>query len=110
MREVIDEKIARERGAWAIDVEREMKALRNAFPQGTRLHQDDGVHLNELGNEILAYALLKGLNAPPLVSSVSIDAERGEAIRVTGATVSNVTKRGDTIRFTRLDRGLPLTF
>ncbi|MEO7368282.1 MAG: hypothetical protein ABIZ36_10015, partial [Gemmatimonadaceae bacterium] len=49
-------------------------------------------------------------NAPPLVSSVSIDAERGEAIRVTGATVSNVTKRGDTIRFTRLDRGLPLTF
>ncbi|MEO5903954.1 MAG: SGNH/GDSL hydrolase family protein [Gemmatimonadaceae bacterium] len=103
-------KIARERGAAAIDVEREMRAMRNAFPPGTRLHQDDGVHLNELGNEILAYVLLKGLHAPPLVSSVSIDAERGKAVRVTGATVSNVTKSGDTIRFTRLDRGLPLTF
>jgi lysophospholipase L1-like esterase len=103
-------KIARERGAGAIDVEREMRKLRDNSPSQTRFHQDDGVHLNELGNEVLAFALLKGLHAPAMVSSVSIDAQHAKMISSTGATISNLRMNADTLSFTRLDRALPLTF
>jgi len=103
-------RVARDHGALTIDIEREMRRIRAALPTGTRLHQDDGVHLNELGNEVLAFAVLEGLHAPGIVSSVAIDAKQVKVAATDSATVTGLRRKGDTILFTRLDRGLPLTF
>lgn len=103
-------RIARDHGALTIDIQREMRRIRAALPAGTRLHQDDGVHLNELGNDVLALAILEGLNAPAIVSSVAIDAKQLKVAATDDAAVAALHRMGDTLRFTRLDRGLPLTF
>lgn len=103
--------LARAHGAATIDVEREMRRIQAATPSGTRFHRDDGVHLNEFGNQALAFALLKGLGAPAVVSSVRIDAARGQVLASDGAVVSGLKgTAATTLEFTRLDRGLPLTF
>lgn len=65
----------------------------------------DGVHPNWGGHFIMATAILKGLNAPSLVSTVTIDATNGNT-RTENATVTEV-KTGDMISFTRLDEALP---
>ena len=102
--------LAREHGAQTIDIERGMRRIRAALPAGTRLHEDDGVHLNGLGNEVLAFAVLESLNAPAVVSSVAIDAKQLKVGPTHNAAVTALRRMGDTLRFTRLDRGLPLTF
>jgi lysophospholipase L1-like esterase len=103
-------KLARDHGAQTIDIEREMRRIRRSLPPDTRLHLDDGVHLNELGSEVLAFALLEGLHAPGMVSSVSIDARQVKLAAADSAAVTGLRQTADTLRFTRLDRGLPLTF
>ena len=103
-------RLAREHGAQTIDVEREMRRVRASLPADTRLHLDDGVHLNELGSELLAFAILKGLHAPSMVSSVTIDAKQVKVASTDSAAVTALRRVGDTLRFTRRDRGLPLTF
>ncbi len=65
----------------------------------------DGVHPNWAGHLVMATAILKGLNAPSLVSSVEIDAKSGEA-KAVQAKVSDV-KTGENISFTRLDDAMP---
>ena len=102
--------VTREHGAETIDIERDMRRIRAQLPAQTRLHRDDGVHLNDLGNEIVAYALLKGLHAPPIVSSVTLDAMQAKVTSTENAAVSELRRMGDTLRFTRRDRAIPLTF
>ena len=65
----------------------------------------DGVHPNWAGHLVMATAILKGLNAPSLVSSVEIDAKSGVA-KAANAKVSDV-KTGEKISFTRLDDAMP---
>ena len=65
----------------------------------------DGVHPNWAGHLVMATVILKGLNAPSLVSSVEIDAKSGEA-KAVQAKVSDV-KTGENISFTRLDDAMP---
>lgn len=67
------------------------------------------MHLNEFGNQVLAFAVLKGLGAPPLVSSVEIDAA-SLAVKSDGAVVTGAKRAGNSIEFTRRDYALPLTF
>lgn len=107
-----DEAMSRARalGAGTIDIEREMRRIAAAAPRGTRFHQDDGVHLNEFGNQALAFALLKGLGAPATVASVRIDARSMQVVASDGAMVSDVKRNGEALEFTRLDRALPQTF
>jgi lysophospholipase L1-like esterase len=101
--------LARAHGALTIDIQREMRRIVEAAPKGTRFHQDDGVHLNEFGNQALGFALLRGLGAPRQVSSVEIDAKN---LKVTAEStvVTAVKRNGETLEFTRLDHALPLTF
>jgi lysophospholipase L1-like esterase len=101
--------VARTHGAEAIDVQRGMREMVRTLPPNTRLHSDDGVHLNDLGNHLLGLAILKGLGAPAIVSSVDIDAKQLGA-KANGAIVTGLKRTGGTIQFNRLDRGLPLTF
>lgn len=110
--------IAKEEGAGTIDVQRTMRAIQRRvleFNQGKpadqqeTLHAKDTIHLSDLGQLAMAYAILKGLGAPEVVSTAGIDAESGTASIQEGCTISDVVKSDDgkTLSFTRLDAGLP---
>ena len=65
----------------------------------------DGVHPNWAGHLVMATEILKGLSAPSLVSTVTIDAKSGEA-KAEKARVSEV-KTGEKLSFTRADDAMP---
>ena len=108
--------IAATAGEGKIDVLREMRAIQRRVKEANAkesdpkkhetLHTDDGIHLNDLGQTAMAYAILKGLGAPREVSSVMIDAASGEA-DASGCKVTSVTASRDGVDFYRLDEGLP---
>lgn len=112
--------LARSLGAGTIDVQRSMRAVQKKVWQGhaqvkeeskkETMHAGDGIHLNELGQRAMAFAILKGLSAPADVSAVTVDAAAGKLSEASGCTVSDVAKDADGIRFTRLDEGLPINF
>ena len=105
-------------GAGTIDLQRPMHEVQRRVVEAnakehdskkqTRLHAEDGVHLNDLGQLAMAYAMLKGLGAPAEVSSVIVDAATGKVITADGCNVTKVARSTNGIAFTRLDRGLPL--
>ncbi len=111
--------LAKSLGARTIDIQREMRAVQrrveetNAAEEDaanqTRLHLPDGVHLNELGQLAMAFAMLRGLGAPSEVSTVAIDAGTAQVTAVEGATVTDLVAVGGGIAFRRLDAGWPLT-
>src|SRR5262249_38297315 len=76
----------------------------------TKLHAADGVHLNELGQLAMAFAILKGLGAPADVSSASVDFAAAKATEVHSCRISEIAVDGQTLEFTRLDEGLPINF
>jgi lysophospholipase L1-like esterase len=110
--------LARSLGAGTIDLQRGMREIQRRVVAGnenekdvkkrTRLHVEDGVHLNELGQLAMAYAMLKGLGAPPDVSSAVLDARDGSVLGADHCRISEVITREDGIGFVRLDEGLPL--
>src|SRR5262249_11023904 len=108
---------ARRLGAQTIDVQRTMRAIQkrvaafNAEGKGkgekVSLHAADGVHLTDLGQLAMAYAILKGLNAPADVSSVRLDARGPKLLEAAGCTVTELGRQDGGLTFTRRDRGLP---
>lgn len=111
-------KIARENGGQSIDVQRTMRDIQKRVWQHNAnitdsakkesLHTADGVHLNDLGQTAMAYAILKGLGAPAEVSSVSLDAKDQKLLASSGCQVSDISGTSGHLEFTRLDEGLPL--
>jgi lysophospholipase L1-like esterase len=105
-------------GAGTIDVQRPMREVQRRIVEANakekdakkhvQLHAADGVHLNELGQLAMAYALLKGLGAPADVSFARIDANSGKVMMASSCAISNITRMTNGIAFTRLDEGLPL--
>ena len=111
--------IARSLGEHAIDVQRTMRSIQrtvlkvnvSAKPQDKQtLHAADGIHLNDLGQLAMAFAILKGLGAPADVSAVSIDAPGPSVIACSGCRVSNLSGNASRLEFDRLDDGLPVNF
>lgn len=110
-------KIARQHGGHSIDVQRGMRKIQQAiwdasedkstYEKRRLLHTDDTIHLNELGQLAMAYAILKGLNAPADVSSAILDAKDGTLTAGTGCSISDIERTDDGLKFTRLDAGLP---
>jgi lysophospholipase L1-like esterase len=110
--------LAKSLGAGTIDLQRGMRDVQRRIlaanakepdtKKHTRLHAEDGVHLNELGQLAMAYAMLKGLRAPEDVSSALLDAGAESVLRAQGCTISGVKKIGSGLEFVRLDEGLPL--
>jgi lysophospholipase L1-like esterase len=95
------------------DVQRRIKAANAKEPDEKKretLHAPDGVHLNNLGQTAMAFAILKGLGAPRDVSSVAIDAAGPRVESAEGCSATDVSLDQGELRFTRLDRGLPLNF
>jgi len=79
-------------------------------PLVARLLLPDRVHPETLAHWVMAEALLKGWNAPALVSSVTIDAHAAKAVGVQNATVEAVVSDKDGLRWTAAENALPLAF
>ncbi|MDQ2686491.1 MAG: SGNH/GDSL hydrolase family protein [Armatimonadota bacterium] len=79
--------------------------LRATDPKG-RL-SSDVVHPGKPGHLMMADFVLTGLNAPALVSSVTIDAHRGSVSNAQGTKITNVVRTPDGgVTFKRLDDAL----
>lgn len=113
--------ISKSEGEGAIDILGSMREVQRRITEANAretdekkketLHAGDGIHLNELGEIAMAFAILKGLGAPRDVSSATIDAAEGKVVASSGCAVTDVKKsRDDTIEFDRLDEGAPLNF
>ncbi|MES2569509.1 MAG: GDSL-type esterase/lipase family protein [Verrucomicrobiota bacterium] len=107
--------LAKEKGAGAIDVQRTMRSIqRRALAHAKDpakdkpLHVNDGIHLNELGQLAMAFAILKGLDAPAEVSAATIDAGEGTAVAAEGCTITGIERGDDSLSFIRSDKALPL--
>lgn len=110
--------LARSLGESSIDISRGMREIQRTiwkFNAGepdkakhVSLHAPDGVHLNDLGQLAMAFAILKGLGAPALASSMTIDAKDAKVSTADGCRVSEASVLADGIVFTRTDAGLPM--
>jgi lysophospholipase L1-like esterase len=109
--------LARELGEKSIDVQRSMRAIQRkvrAFNEGVKdskqkvsLHAPDEVHLTDLGQLAMAYAILRGLGAPADVSSARLDASGPAVVSAAGCKVTDLAAAEGRLEFTRLDDGLP---
>jgi lysophospholipase L1-like esterase len=109
--------LARDLGEQSIDVQRSMRATQwkvRAFNEGVKeakdkvsLHAADGIHLTDLGQLAMGFAILKGLGAPADVSSARLDASGPRVVSAAGCTVTDLAGEGGGLAFTRLDEGLP---
>jgi len=112
--------ISRSLGGGAIDVQRGMRKIARRIAEANAkvvdekkkdtMHAPDGIHLNDLGQLAMAFAILKGLGAPVEVSSVDVDANGPKLLEARGCTVSDLRGSADTLEFDRLDEGAPLNF
>ncbi len=71
----------------------------------------DAVHPGPAGHTIMAWSILKSLNAPALVSCAGFDVARWFGGKVTcesQCTLSNVKYRDGALSFDRLDKALPM--
>lgn len=110
--------MAKEQGAGTIDVMRSMREVQRRMvasnskeqdeSKHASLHVNDGVHLNDLGQMAMAWALLKGLGAPPEVSSLALDAPEGKITASESCTAHEIALTPDGGSFVRLDERLPL--
>jgi lysophospholipase L1-like esterase len=67
----------------------------------------DRVHPGPGGQLLMAEALLKAWNAPPMVSAVEIDASAGKVTRQESTRLDDL-KTGETITWTQTDAALPM--
>jgi lysophospholipase L1-like esterase len=68
----------------------------------------DAVHPGPAGHTIMAWAILKGLSAPALVSRAEIDGAAGKVLAAEGCRVSNLKTGTGTVAFDRMDAALPM--
>jgi len=79
-------------------------------PKVAGLLLPDRVHPGEVAHWVMAEALLKGWNAPALVSFVTIDGRAGKVVDEQNATVDQVNRDNGALRWTETENALPLAF
>ena len=79
-------------------------------PQIARLVLPDRVHPEVIAHWVMAETLLKGWNAPALVSSVTIDGDRAKLTDAQNATVEAVAREKDGLHWSETEGALPLPF
>jgi lysophospholipase L1-like esterase len=67
----------------------------------------DAVHPGPIGHTVMAWAILKGMDASSLVSRVTVDVPSAKA-RSEGCAVESLKVSGNTINFDRKDEALPM--
>jgi predicted GH43/DUF377 family glycosyl hydrolase/lysophospholipase L1-like esterase len=77
-------------------------------PRIAKLLVPDRVHPDPLAHWVMAEALLKGWNAPALVSAVTIDARTGKVTETQNATVDHLEMNQASLRWTEVENALPL--
>lgn len=112
--------LAKAKNAGTIDVQRSMReiqrrawaanATKTAKEKAMLMHVADSVHLNDLGQMAMAFAILKGLGAPADVSTAKIDARQAQAGAGENCRISDVRRIKDGVTFTRTDDRLPFNF
>lgn len=110
--------LAKSLGAGTIDISRGMREVQRKMvaanaqekdPKNiTRLHAEDGVHLNDLGQLAMAWAILKGLGAEAEVSDAAVDVETAKVLKATGCQITEIKILPDGVAFVRMDAGLPM--
>ncbi len=110
--------LAKALGAGTIDIARGMREVQRKVvaanaqekdPKNiTRLHLEDGIHLNDLGQLTMAWTILKGLGAEADVSGATVDAATAQVVSANGCKITNLTKLSDGVAFVRTDAGLPM--
>lgn len=112
--------LSRRLGEQSIDVQRAMRGIQtkiwahNAKVKDTAkkvsLHAADGVHLNDLGQLAMAYAILKGLNAPSEASTARLDAQDPKRVVASRCSIRDIRIKEGQLEFTRHDEGLPFNY
>jgi lysophospholipase L1-like esterase len=90
---------------------REHAADPNAFIGGDNGNGGNSVHPGPAGHTLMAWAILRGLHAPALVSTMELDVsqpERAKVVRAENCRVSNLKYDNGTLSFDRLDDALPM--
>ena len=77
-------------------------------PRAAKLLLPDRVHPDPLAHWVMSEALLKGWNAPELVSAVTMDAAANRATETRNASVDHVERGNGALRWTELENALPL--
>jgi hypothetical protein len=67
----------------------------------------DAVHPGPIGHTVMAWAILKGLGAPALVSRAAIDMP-SKKVSSEGCQLENLQVSGNTVSFDRMDQALPM--
>lgn len=78
------------------------------FPELAPLIVPDRIHPSETGHWIMAAALMSAWNVDPIVSSVTLDANKVVVADKRRTAVSNLDKLADGLEWTQLDEALPL--
>ena len=68
----------------------------------------DAVHPGPAGHTIMAWAILKALGAPALVSKAAIDGAAGKVLAAEGCRIANLKAEKGTVGFDRSDDALPM--
>jgi len=74
----------------------------------TRIGGGDAVHPGQIGHTLMAWAILKGLGAPALVSRVVIDSQAKAVTAAEACQIQNLKVADGVINFDRLDEALPM--
>lgn len=84
-----------------------MLDARKTNPNAT-IGAGDAVHPAACGHTLMAWAVLKGLGADPVVSTADIDASGKKLTATQGCKIDALAFENGGIRFTRLDESLPM--
>src|ERR1039457_3580263 len=68
----------------------------------------DAVHPGPAGHTIMAWAILKALGAPALVSRAELDGAAGKVLASEGCQITNLKADQGTVAFDRVDAALPM--
>jgi hypothetical protein len=110
----IDRQLAQQYGAAFISLNpgtiAGVEKAQSLDPRIAKLLIPDRVHPEATAHWFMAEALLKGWNAPALVSSVTIDAKAARLTTSENTSVSQLQRSGDGLTWTDEDDALPLPF
>jgi lysophospholipase L1-like esterase len=84
-----------------------LDSARSKDDKYNRITAGDAVHPGPPGQALMAASILKGLNFPPLVASVSIDAKEKKILAQENCSVEGLESTANGVKFQKLDKALP---
>lgn len=84
-----------------------LDSARSKGPKYNRITAGDAVHPGPPGQALMAASILKGMNFPSLVASVTVDAKQKKVVSQENCTVEGLDVSEQKVRFTKTDKALP---